>query len=55
MRIKYNCRVEKKITDHMIRKVVDTLPPYTEVVQCCSCGVMGVVLLDKETAYHAEL
>lgn len=55
MRIKYECRIEKKITTHEIVKVVDTLPPYTEVVQCCGCGVMGVVILDKDTAYDAEL
>jgi hypothetical protein len=55
MQIKYQCRVEKKLTNHLIVKVTDTLPPYTEVVQCLSCGVMGVVLLDKESAYSADL
>lgn len=55
MRIKYNCRIEKKLTDHEIVKVTDILPPYTEVLQCCGCGALGIVLLDKETAYDAEL
>lgn len=55
MQIKYECRVEKKLTTHTIRKVVDTLPPYVEVIQCNSCGVMGVAQMDKETAYSGNL
>ena len=55
MQISYECRVEKKLTTHTIRKVTDTLPPYVEVVECNSCGVMGVVLLDKESAYSGDL
>ena len=55
MQIKYECRVEKKLTNHTVRKVTDTLPPYVEVVECNSCGVMGVVILDKETAYSGDL
>lgn len=55
MQITYNCRVEKKLTTHTIRKVTDNLPAYVEVVECNSCGVMGVVLLDKETAYSGDL
>jgi hypothetical protein len=55
MQIKYECRVEKKLTTQTICKVTDTLPEYVEVIQCNSCGVMGVAVLDKETAYHADL
>ncbi len=55
MQIKYECRVEKKLTTQTICKVADTLPPYVEVIQCNSCGVMGVAILDKETAYSANL
>jgi hypothetical protein len=55
MQIKYECRVEKKLTTQTICKVADTLPPYVEVIQCNSCGVMGVAILDKETAYSGNL
>lgn len=54
-RIKYQCRVEKKLTDHTIVKVSELLPAYTEVLQCLSCGVLGIVTLDKERAYNADI
>ena len=54
MQISYNCRVEKKLTTQTICKVTDNLPPYVEVVQCNSCGVLTIAALDKETAYHAQ-
>lgn len=54
-RIKFQCRLEKRLTDHQIVKVTELLPAYTEVLQCMSCGVLGIVPLDKESAYDAEL
>lgn len=55
MVIKYHCRIEKKIKDHKIVKVTDEMPPYTEVLECLSCGVLGVAILDKETAYESDI
>jgi hypothetical protein len=55
MQIKYECRVEKKLTNQLIVKVTDNLPPYVEVIECLSCGVMGVAVIDKETAYSGDI
>lgn len=54
MQINYECRIEKKLTVQTIRVVTDTLPAYVQVVQCNSCGVMGVATIDAETAYVVE-
>lgn len=55
--IKYQCRPENKLTNHAI--MTDSaeykLPQYMELIQCQSCGVMGIAVLDKETAYDAEI
>ena len=51
MPIKYECRIEKKLTTQTIRIVTDNLPAYVHVIQCNSCGVMGVAQIDKDTAY----
>ena len=53
--IKYHCRPEKKLTNHVIVQVTDQLPEWVECIQCQSCGVMGIAVLDKETAYDANL
>jgi len=53
--IKYQCRPEKKLTNHMIVESEWKLPQYVECIQCQSCGVMGIAILDKDTAYNADL
>jgi hypothetical protein len=53
--IKYQCRVEGKLTNQEIVQNEWTLPEYVVCLECQSCGVMGIALLDKETAYNAEL
>ena len=53
--IKYNCRVEKKLTNQLIVENEWTLPEYVVCLQCQSCGVMGIAMLDKEIAYNADL
>jgi hypothetical protein len=51
MQLRYECRIEKKLTVQTIRIVTDNLPPYVHVIQCNSCGVMGVAKVDPDTAY----
>lgn len=53
--IKYQCRPEKKLTNHTIIENEWTLPDYVVCLQCQSCGVMGIAMLDKETAYNADI
>jgi hypothetical protein len=53
--IKYQCRPEKKLTNHTIVENEWKLPEYVVCLQCQSCGVMGIAMLDKETAYNAEI
>jgi len=53
--IKYQCRPEKKLTNQLIVESEWTLPEYVVCLQCQSCGVMGIAVLDKETAYNADL
>ena len=55
MQIEFNCRVENKITKQTICQVTDKLPEYVHVIQCNSCGVMGIAVLDKETAYSGNI
>ena len=43
---KSKCRICKRITAHEERIVTDNLPPYVKTLQCVSCGVMGVVLME---------
>jgi hypothetical protein len=52
--IKYQCRPEKRLTNQLIIESEWKLPPYTVCLQCQSCGVMGIAILDKETAYEPE-
>jgi hypothetical protein len=42
-KLRFQCRVEKRIKDHIVFE--DELPLGDEVVfvQCSSCGVMGVM------------
>lgn len=55
--IKYNCRVEKKLTNQLIVEDGEPykLPEFMELLQCQSCGAMGIAVVDKETAYDADL
>jgi hypothetical protein len=43
---KSKCRICKRITAHEERIVTNNLPPYVKTLQCVSCGVMGVVLME---------
>jgi hypothetical protein len=43
---RFQCRVEKKITDHSVMKNEVPLGMYVAMVQCLSCGVMGIKNLD---------
>jgi hypothetical protein len=40
------CRICNRITNQQERIVTDNLPPYVKTLQCVSCGVMGVVLME---------
>lgn len=53
--IKYQCRAEKKLTNHKIIENEWALPDYVEFLECQSCGMLGIVALDKGTAYDADL
>jgi hypothetical protein len=53
--IKYQCRPENKLTNQLILKNEWRLPEYMVCLQCQSCGVIGIALLDKETAYDGDL
>ena len=53
--IKYQCRVEGKLTNQTVVENEWKLPEYVVCLECQSCGVMGIALLDKETAYNADL
>ena len=55
MPFKYQCRAEKTLTDHQIVNVTNNLPPYMHVVQCQSCGHVGMGLFEEERVYHADL
>ena len=41
-KLRFQCRVEKKITDHSVMKDEFPLGDDVALVQCLSCGVMGV-------------
>ena len=43
--IEFECRKCKKVTNQVIHKVTDNLPPGVEVIQCTKCEVMGVALV----------
>ena len=46
--ITYKCRKCAKMTRHLIRIVTDTLPPNVKVIECSTCGVMGIALIDQK-------
>ncbi len=41
-KLRFQCRVEKKVTDHAVLKNEVPLGDAVALVQCLSCGVMGV-------------
>jgi hypothetical protein len=42
-KLRYTCRVEKKVTDHGVVMDEFLLGDNMVCVQCLSCGVMGVM------------
>jgi len=48
--LRYECRLCKRKTTQLIRIVSDTLPDNVKVLQCTSCGVMGVAMLEDNYA-----
>jgi hypothetical protein len=43
--IQFECRKCNKVTNQVIHKVTDNLPPGVEVIQCTKCEIMGVALV----------
>jgi len=41
-KLRFQCRVEKKVTDHAVFENEVPLSPEVALVQCLSCGVMGI-------------
>jgi hypothetical protein len=41
-KLRFQCRVEKKVTDHAVFENEVPLGDAVVMVQCLSCGVMGV-------------
>lgn len=41
-KLRFQCRVEKKVTNHAVLKNEIPLGDDVALVQCLSCGVMGV-------------
>ena len=46
--IRFDCRKCKKVTNQVERIVTNNLPPNVKVLECTSCGIMGVCLF-KDT------
>ena len=41
-RLRFKCRVEGKVQDHLVSDEGGSLPFGVYLAQCCSCGVMGI-------------
>ena len=41
-KLRFQCRVEKKVTDHAVFNSEIPLGDDVVMVQCLSCGVMGI-------------
>ena len=41
-KLRFRCRAERKVTDHSVLKDEFPLGDEMALVQCLSCGVMGV-------------
>lgn len=46
--IRFECRNCKKVMNQLERIVTNNLPPNVKVLECTSCGIMGVCLF-KDT------
>jgi hypothetical protein len=42
----YNCRICKRLTKQRERIVTNNLPPNIKVLECTSCGNLGVCLME---------
>jgi hypothetical protein len=40
--IEHMCRICKKVTLQLTRRVTDLLPPNVHVLECMQCGVLGI-------------
>lgn len=45
---RFRCRVEKKVTDHLLSDEGGTLPSHLYLSVCRSCGVMGMERVEIE-------
>lgn len=45
---RFKCRLEGKVQEHLISDEGGSLPPNVYLAQCCSCGVMGIELLEPD-------
>ena len=41
-KLRFQCRVEKKVTDHAVMKNEVPMGEQVALTQCLSCGVMGI-------------
>ena len=48
MDLAFDCRVCKKNTAHKVVNVTDKMPPNVHVLECISCGVLGVQSVSDE-------
>lgn len=46
-KLRFTCRVEKEIKDHSIIMGEFLLGDGIALIQCLSCGIMGIERLDK--------
>ena len=45
-KVQFECRICKKVTEQVIHKITENLPPGVEVIQCTKCEVMGVAQIE---------
>ncbi len=48
--IRFECRKCKIVTNQVERIVTDNLPPHVKGLECTSCRIMGVCLLEASNA-----
>ena len=46
LKVQFECRICKKVTEQVIHKITENLPPGVEVIQCTKCEVMGVAQIE---------
>lgn len=47
-RLRFKCRVEGKVQEHIMSDEGGSLPFGVYLAQCCSCGVMGIENADPK-------